>query len=92
VADFFLSYHQITGDAGALAFARRVTDQILARATRDEAGTRWTHAENRVQPANLTAQTGWMQGAAGIGGWLLRLDGFGRGRAPLVTFPDTPFK
>jgi len=92
VADFFLSYHQITRDAGALAFARRVTDQILARATRDEAGTRWTHAENRVQPANLTAQTGWMQGAAGIGGWLLRLDGFDRGRAPVVTFPDSPFK
>ena len=55
-------------------------------------GTRWIHAENRVQPTNLTAQTGWMQGAAGIGGWLLRLDGFERNRAPQIVFPDTPFK
>jgi lantibiotic modifying enzyme len=92
VADFFLSYYQVTHDASALTFARRVTDQILARATRDDAGTRWIHAENRVEPANLTAQTGWMQGAAGIGGWLLRLDGFERRRAPQIVFPDSPFK
>jgi lantibiotic modifying enzyme len=91
VADFFLSYHQVTRDATALAFARRVTDQILAKATRDELGTRWIHAEHRVQPANLAAQTGWMQGAAGIGAWLLRLDGVDRGRDVFVRFPDSPF-
>jgi len=91
VADFFLSYHQVMRDPSALAFARRVTDQILAKATRDEMGTRWTHAEHRVQPGNLAAQTGWMQGAAGIGAWLLRLDGVDRGRDVFVKFPDSPF-
>lgn len=91
VADFFLSYYQVTRDASALAFARRVTDQILAKATRDESGTRWIHAEHRVQPSNVAAQTGWMQGAAGIGAWLLRLDGVDRGRDVFVKFPDSPF-
>lgn len=91
VADFFLAYHEATGDADALAFARTMTDEILETATRDDAGTRWVHAEHRVQPDNLAAQTGWMQGAAGIGAWLLRLDGFEQGRPPRIVLPDTPF-
>jgi lantibiotic modifying enzyme len=90
VGDFFLSYHQQTKQADALAFARQVTDQILAKATRDEHGMRWIHAEHRVQPDNVAAQTGWMQGAAGIGAWLLRLDGFDHGRQRRVVFPDAP--
>ncbi len=92
VADFFLSYYEDTGDPAALAFAREMTSQITARATRDAQGTRWVHAEHRVQPGNLAAQTGWMQGAAGIGAWYLRLDGFERKRPRLVVFPDSPFK
>jgi lantibiotic modifying enzyme len=91
VADFFLSYHQATGDPDALAFARTMTNEIRAAATRDTLGLRWVHAEHRVQPDNLAAQTGWMQGAAGIGAWLLRLDGFDQGRDRRVVFPDDPF-
>jgi lantibiotic modifying enzyme len=91
VAEFFLSYHQETKDASALAFARELTKEITAKATRDEEGTRWIHAEHRVQPGNIGAQTGWMQGAAGIGAWYLRLDAFERGRKPLIKFPDAPW-
>jgi lantibiotic modifying enzyme len=91
VAEFFLSYHQTTGDRDAVGFARKLTDEILAKATRDAQGTRWIHAENRVSPNDLTAQTGWMQGASGIGAWLLRLDAFDRGAVPVVTLPDSPF-
>jgi len=91
VAEFFLTHHQQTGDRSSLAFARAMTDQILAKATRDADGTRWIHAEHRVQPANLGAQTGWMQGAAGIGAWLLRLDAFDRGRPGRIVFPDSPY-
>ena len=49
-------------------------------------------AEHRVQPKLLVAQTGYMQGAAGIGTWLLRLDAAGIGRETFVRFPDTPFE
>jgi len=64
----------------------------MARATRDDRGTRWVQAENRIQPGNLLAQTGYMQGAAGIGMWLLRLDAAQKNRAPFVRFPDSPWK
>jgi hypothetical protein len=45
----------------------------------------------RVRPELLVAQTGFMQGAAGVGMWLLRFDAFERGKKPLITFPDSPF-
>jgi len=32
-----------------------------------------------------------MQGAAGIGSWLLKLNGFFIGEKPEITFPDNPF-
>jgi lantibiotic modifying enzyme len=91
VAEFFLAHHRAAGDAASLAFARRVSDHILAKATRDAAGIRWPHAEHRTRPTEIAAQTGWMQGAAGIGAWFLHLDAFERGTAPPIRFPDSPF-
>ena len=92
VAQFFLDLYGVAKDPKYLDFARRRTDDLMARATRDDRGTRWVQAENRVQPDNLVAQTGYMQGAAGIGTWLLRLDLAQKGRAPFVRFPDSPWK
>jgi lantibiotic modifying enzyme len=91
VAGFFLAHHRATGEAASLAFARRVSGQILSAAVRDSAGIRWPHAEHRTRPAEIAAQTGWMQGAAGIGAWFLHLDAFDRGAAPPIRFPDSPF-
>ena len=81
----------IRDEADALAFAEKMTADLIARATRDDRGTRWTQAEHRVRPEQLVAQTGYMQGAAGIGSWLLRLDAQQRKRAPFVRFPDSPW-
>jgi len=47
-------------------------------------------AENRVSPDDVKAQTGYMQGSAGVGVALLHLDGALAGRSPLVVLPDTP--
>lgn len=91
VAQFMLDLHGVTRDAKHLAFAEKMTADLLARATRDGKGTRWVQAEHRVRPELLVAQTGYMQGAAGIGMWLLRLDARQRGRAPFVRFPDSPW-
>jgi hypothetical protein len=63
----------------------------MKRATRDERGLRWVQAENRTQPTNLVAQTGFMQGAAGIGTWFLQLDALERGERWRYPQPDTPF-
>jgi lantibiotic modifying enzyme len=91
IAQFFLDLYGVTKERRYLDFATRMTADLLARATRDGAGTRWVQAENRTQPDVLVAQTGYMQGAAGIGTWLLRLDAAEHQRAPFVRFPDTPW-
>lgn len=91
VAGFFLGLHRATGDPAYLAYADRVSAHILAAATRDDDGARWIHAENRTQPKRLAAQTGWMQGAAGIGAWFLARDAFARGAASAIRWPDSPY-
>ena len=91
VSDFFVSLHGLTGDPSYLAFARRCADDTLARATAEGDGLRWVQAENRVSPTVMLAQTGLMQGAAGVGLSMLRLDGALRGRKPAIVLPDAPY-
>jgi lantibiotic modifying enzyme len=91
VAEFFLDLHRATGQREHLAFAQRVADDLLGRATRDAQGLRWVQAEHRIKPELLVAQTGYMQGAAGIGTALLHLDGWSRGQKERIVLPDNPF-
>jgi hypothetical protein len=80
------------GASAHLAFARRTADDLLTRATTDSGGLMWVQAEHRVRPEFLVAQTGYMQGAAGIGMMLLHLDARLTGReSPRIVFPDTPY-
>ncbi|GAG23598.1 unnamed protein product, partial [marine sediment metagenome] len=44
------------------------------------------------RPELVVAQTGYMQGAAGIGLLLLHVDAFNNNRQPTIVFPDTPFE
>lgn len=91
VAQFFLSLHKVTRDRTYLGFSKRVAAHLISKATRDRDGMRWIQAEHRVRPELLVAQTGYMQGAAGIGMLLLHLDAFQRGKKPTIVFPDSPF-
>jgi lantibiotic modifying enzyme len=91
VADFFLDLHRRTGEEPYLAFARRVTRNLLARATPTPGdGLKWIHAEHRARPDYAYAQTGYMQGAAGIGLLLLRMDAVDKGRDWTLRLPDSP--
>jgi lantibiotic modifying enzyme len=92
VADFFIEMHRSYQHDGALPFARRVVADMLRRATDDDAGMRWVQAEHRVRPDLLVAQTGYMQGAAGMGTLLLKLDAIDRAARPRVVLPDSPFR
>ena len=91
VGDFFLSLAQATGEREHADFARRLGDYILWEASEDEAGVQWNQAEHRTRPEFLQAQTGWMQGAAGVGAFFLHLDGTEKGRSPRVRLPDSPW-
>jgi len=91
VAEFCLDVHRVTGDRRYWELSVRLTDDLLRRATRDEKGMRWVQAEHRVQPDLLVAQTGFMQGAAGMGTWLLHADRFARGEKVRIQWPDSPY-
>jgi lantibiotic modifying enzyme len=82
-----------TGQAAArplLQGAQTMADALLQRAIRDQAGARWRFVEHRQDPPLLPPGTSWMQGAAGIAAFLLRLARvIGHGPdAPVVDRPD----
>ncbi|HXG65972.1 MAG TPA: lanthionine synthetase LanC family protein [Blastocatellia bacterium] len=91
VAEFFLDLYKVTRERDYLVFAERVTANLLSRASSDGSGMRWIQAEHRVKPDLLLAQTGYMQGAAGIGMLLLHLDNFKKNRPSAIKLPDSPF-
>jgi lantibiotic modifying enzyme len=91
VSEFFLGLHRRTKDARHLAYAEEVGHDTLKRATAEGDGLKWVQAEHRVRPELLVAQTGLMQGAAGVGLAMLHLDGAREGRQPFVKLPDDPF-
>ncbi|MPY53696.1 lanthionine synthetase [Streptomyces sp. K1PN6] len=67
-----------------LQAARRMGDALVERAVTDETGARWRFLEHRKDPPILPPGTAWMQGAAGIAAYLLRLARF------IETGPDAP--
>jgi lantibiotic modifying enzyme len=91
VADFFLALWRETGDRRDLDFARRMIDDMLARATPAAGGLKWVQAEHRAQPNLLIAQTGYMQGAAGIGSALVHFAAALDKRPAAIRLPDSPF-
>jgi lantibiotic modifying enzyme len=91
VGEFFLSLHRLWPDRGYLEVARQAADDILERGEEAGPGMKWVQAEHRVRPEFRVAQTGRMQGAAGVGSFFLRLDGFAAGREPRTILPDSPW-
>jgi lantibiotic modifying enzyme len=92
VSDFFVSLHQLTKDARHLEFAQKVAANTMTRSSDEPGGAmKWVQAENRVSPDVLIAQTGLMQGAAGVGLGMLHIDGVFEKRAPFIVLPDDPF-
>jgi lantibiotic modifying enzyme len=91
VGEFFLDLYGVTKEKEYLDFCDRITERLLRKATEKDGQLYWIQAEHRARPDFLVAQTGYMQGAAGIGMFLLKLDAVKRGQALSVVFPDTPF-
>jgi lantibiotic modifying enzyme len=86
-----LSLWGALGDARFLDLARRVAAWLERQSVPAGSGRCWPQAEHRVKPDLLQAQTGYMQGAAGVGSFLLRLWGLDHRRAPKIQLPDCPF-
>ena len=74
-----------------LDFARSLADDLIGRATdHDGRSYRWYQAYRRLRPGEVTADTGYMVGAAGIGSALFHLDAVEHARR-VVLLPDNPF-
>ncbi|HEX4960473.1 MAG TPA: lanthionine synthetase LanC family protein [Thermoanaerobaculia bacterium] len=92
VAAFFLDLGKLTGDATYTSFAHRIARNLLDRATPAAGGgLKWIHAEHRIKPDYTYAQTGYMQGAAGIGALFLQMDALDKGQPWTLRLPDSPF-
>ena len=91
VGEFFLDLSRVFKGTSDRDFVKRVTDALTRKATVENGKMSWVQAEHRTRPDELVAQTGYMQGAAGIGMFLLRLDAAERGTYGKVVFPDSPF-
>jgi lantibiotic modifying enzyme len=91
VGEFFLARYRLTEATADRSFAIQIGEYLKRRAETDGAGLKWVQAENRTEPDKLQAQTGLMQGAAGIGLFFIHLaesDGVAQTATP---FPDSPW-
>jgi lantibiotic modifying enzyme len=91
VGEFFLSLYRVTGNSEYLDMTWRVRESLLARASDGAEGISWPQAEHRTRPELIAAQTGFMQGAAGVATFLVHLDDQERGRQAAIALPDSPF-
>lgn len=91
-SEFLFSVYRVTHDRKWLDAAMRGSNQLLKSADSSQGGYRWVQVETFVRPDFAVAQTGYFQGAAGIGLWLLHLDSALAGEhRPMIALPDNPF-
>jgi hypothetical protein len=86
VGDVFLDSWQRSGDADYLDFGLQLADALLERAVVGSHAY-WRFVEHRAEEPLLPPGVGWMQGAAGIAAYLLRVsrvvaDGAGAAAVP----------
>ena len=90
VGEFALLMAQRTGDESYVALACRCADVIVANSRLEDGRRSWMQAEHRGRPDFVEAQTGYMQGAAGIASFLVHLATTLDGRPVKIALPDWP--
>jgi hypothetical protein len=83
---------RIVERADPAGFADVLVDDLIARATVDASGARWSNVEPKATPNELEPHIGWAHGNAGIVRELLRYARIlgGGGPAYAVAMPDHP--
>jgi lantibiotic modifying enzyme len=92
--ELFVGLWAATGQVSHLEYARTLASDLIGRASdHDGRGYRWYQAYRRLRPGEVTADTGYMVGAAGIGAALLHLDAAGQAEQSrrVILLPDNPF-
>jgi Lanthionine synthetase C-like protein len=91
-SEFLYNVYLVTHHRKWLNAAEAATNRLLSRADVSNGGYRWVQVETFVRPDFAVAQTGYFQGASGIGMWLLHFGAaIARQHDPVITLPDSPF-
>ncbi len=91
IGDYALWLHRATGNPAYLDVARRVAAVVIDGSTVEGGRRWWDQAEHRSRPDFVEAQTGYMQGAAGIGSFLLHLATIDEVDVAKIPLLDVPF-
>ncbi len=91
IGDYALWLYRATGRAEYLDLARRIETQLAVSGDVVDGARSWPQAEHRTRPDFVEIQTGYMQGAAGIGSFLLHLATLDELVGSKIVLPDTPF-
>ncbi|MGP3962172.1 lanthionine synthetase LanC family protein [Nonomuraea sp. 3N208] len=92
--ELFVGLWAETGNDAYLTFAQGLAEHLIGGASdHDGRGLRWYQAYRRLRPGEVSADTGYMVGAAGIGAALLHLDAALQPRQArrVILLPDNPF-
>jgi hypothetical protein len=73
VGQLLLDRYQATGDSTLLDWAGALAADVVDRALTTAQGVTWSNTEHTRTPPELPPEPGFMQGAAGLAGWLARL-------------------
>ena len=90
VGEFFIDLQRYMPASEYPDMIARVRANTLSRSTADADGLKWIQAENRVSPDVVVAQTGYMQGAAGVGSFYLHAGALAAGKPRAIDWPDSP--
>jgi len=90
IGDHALTLYRIGGEDRHLQLALRTATEIVAHSAIDGATGHmcWPQAEHRSRPDFVEQQTGYMQGAAGVGSFLLHLATVQADTPIKIVFPD----
>ncbi len=91
IGDHAVNLYRAGGDPFYLDLAQRVGDELVRRSKGDADTCCWPQAEHRTQPDFIQTQTGYMQGAAGVGSFFVHLATTMGGAPVKIQFPDSPF-
>jgi lantibiotic modifying enzyme len=91
IGDYACYLLRATGDTSYRELAQRIAEQLIRNTTPSQIGHAWQQAEHRSRPDFVETQTGYMQGAAGIGSFLLHLATVDEEIAAKIKLPDIPF-
>ena len=88
LGDYALSMWAATSDSRYLELANNCAAVLSEKAVRANGSAHWPQAEHRARPKFVQSQTGYMQGAAGIGSFLVHLATAQTASPVRIVFPD----